>query len=104
MDEKETSFNAYISKTGEIALKQADEADRRFASGEDVSPLNGIPLAIKDNLCTKGIRTTCASGMLENFIPTYNATAVQRIIDDGAVIVGKTNLDEFGMGSSTKTV
>ncbi len=102
MDEKETSINAYISKTGEIALKQADEADRRFASGEDVSPLNGIPIAIKDNLCTKGIRTTCASGMLENFIPTYNATAVQRIIDDGAVIVGKTNLDEFGMGSSTE--
>jgi aspartyl-tRNA(Asn)/glutamyl-tRNA(Gln) amidotransferase subunit A len=102
IDEKEASINAYISKTKEIALKQADEADKRFASGEDVSPLNGIPIALKDNLCTKGIRTTCASGILENYIPTYNATAVQNAINDGAVIIGKTNLDEFGMGSSTE--
>jgi aspartyl-tRNA(Asn)/glutamyl-tRNA(Gln) amidotransferase subunit A len=102
MDEKEPSINAYISKTKEIALKQADNADRRIRAGEAVSPLNGIPIAIKDNLCTKGIKTTCASAILDNFIPTYNATAVQKIIDDGAVITGKTNLDEFGMGSSTE--
>ncbi|MBN1905980.1 MAG: Asp-tRNA(Asn)/Glu-tRNA(Gln) amidotransferase subunit GatA [Deltaproteobacteria bacterium] len=102
MDQKEPSINAYISKTKEIALKQADEADRRIRAGEAVSPLNGIPVAVKDNLCTQGIKTTCASRILENFIPTYNATAVQKAINDGAVIIGKTNLDEFGMGSSTE--
>ena len=102
IDEKEKSINAYITKTREIALKQADEADKRFACREDTSPLNGIPIALKDNLCTMGIRTTCASRILENYIPTYNATAVEKAIADGAVITGKTNLDEFGMGSSTE--
>ncbi len=102
IDEKEASINAYITKTRDIAVKQADEADKRFASGEATSPLNGIPIAIKDNLCTLGIRTTCASRILENYIPAYNATAVEKAIADGAVITGKTNLDEFGMGSSTE--
>ncbi len=100
--EKEGSINAYITKTMDIALSQADEADKRFASGKDTSPLNGIPVALKDNLCTQGIKTTCASKILENYIPTYNATAVEKAISDGAVITGKTNLDEFGMGSSTE--
>ncbi|MBN2420299.1 MAG: Asp-tRNA(Asn)/Glu-tRNA(Gln) amidotransferase subunit GatA [Deltaproteobacteria bacterium] len=102
IDEKDTAINAYITKTREIAFRQADEADRRFAGGEDISPLNGIPIALKDNLCTQGIKTTCASRILENYIPTYNATAVNKVIGDGAVIIGKTNLDEFGMGSSTE--
>ncbi len=102
IDEKEDSLNAYITVTGDSALKQADEADKRIAKNESVSPLNGIPIAIKDNLCTEGIKTTCASKILDNFIPTYNATVVDRALAEGAVILGKTNLDEFGMGSSTE--
>ncbi|MGD9161599.1 MAG: Asp-tRNA(Asn)/Glu-tRNA(Gln) amidotransferase subunit GatA [Desulfobacteraceae bacterium] len=102
IDEKEASINAYITKTKNIAFEQADEADKRFADGEATSPLNGIPIALKDNLCTRGIKTTCASKILETYIPTYNATAVQKAITDGVVITGKTNLDEFGMGSSTE--
>jgi aspartyl-tRNA(Asn)/glutamyl-tRNA(Gln) amidotransferase subunit A len=102
IDEKEALLNAYITDTRDIALKQADEADKRFANGEATSPLNGIPVALKDNLCTRGIKTTCASKILENYVPTYNATAIEKAITDGAVITGKTNLDEFGMGSSTE--
>lgn len=102
IDENEATINAYITETRDTALKQADEADARFSRGEDTSPLNGIPVALKDNLCTRGIKTTCASKILESYIPTYNATAVQMAIADGAVITGKTNLDEFGMGSSTE--
>jgi len=101
IEDKEEAINAYITRTKDIALEQADKADKRFASGE-TSPLNGIPIALKDNLCTQGIRTTCASKILENYIPTYNATAVEKALSEGAVLVGKTNLDEFGMGSSTE--
>ncbi len=102
IDEKEAVINAYITQTRDIALKQADEADKRFASGEETSPLNGIPVALKDNLCTRDIKTTCASKILENFVPTYNGTAIEKALSDGMVITGKTNLDEFGMGSSTE--
>ena len=102
MEEKDVSINAYITQTKDLALKQADEADKRLAGGDKISPLTGIPIALKDNLCTLGIKTTCASRILENYIPTYNATAVEKAINDGAVIMGKTNLDEFGMGSSTE--
>ena len=102
IDKKEASINAYITQTRDIALKQADEADKRFADGEETSPLNGIPVALKDNLCTNGIKTTCASKILENYVPTYNGTAIEKALSDGMVITGKTNLDEFGMGSSTE--
>jgi len=102
IDERENNINAFITTSHETALKQADQADKRFQKGEKVSLLNGIPIAIKDILCTKGIRTTCGSNILNSFIPTYNATAVDRILKAGAVIIGKTNMDEFGMGSSTE--
>ena len=102
IDEREREINAFITVSRETALKQADKADRRFKRNKRVPLLNGIPIAVKDILCTKGIRTTCGSKILTNFIPTYNATAVDMVLRDGAVMIGKTNMDEFGMGSSTE--
>ena len=102
IEEREKTLNAYITIVNEAALKQADQADERFRKRENLPLLAGIPLAVKDILCTKGIKTTCGSKILNNFVPTYNATAVDRALRDGAVIIGKTNMDEFGMGSSTE--
>ncbi|KAG8582377.1 hypothetical protein GDO81_008029 [Engystomops pustulosus] len=97
---RETSFlNAYITVTEDVALKQAAEADLRFDQGKPLGVLDGIPFAIKDNFSTKNIETTCASQMLKGYIPPYNATVVQRLLDQGAVLMGKTNLDEFAMGA-----
>ncbi len=92
---------AYLTLTVEQALAQAEAADARRAAGDD-APLLGVPLAIKDVLCTAGVRTTCGSRILENFVPPYTATAVQRLTDAGMVMLGKTNTDEFAMGSSTE--
>lgn len=103
IEEKEDEINAYITITKDIAERQAEEAEKRQIKGELLSDIDGIPLAIKDNICTKGIRTTCASKILSNYIPPYNATVVERLIKAGSVIVGKTNMDEFAMGSSTET-
>jgi aspartyl-tRNA(Asn)/glutamyl-tRNA(Gln) amidotransferase subunit A len=103
IDEKETTNHAYISPSYDLALKLAEQADLRGRKGNPLSPLNGIPVAVKDNLCTRDIRTTCGSKILENYVPPYDATAVQRILEGGAVLTGKTNMDEFGMGSSTET-
>jgi len=100
--EKEERIHAFITLTREIALKQADAADRRLRGGKRIPVLNGIPVAIKDNLCTEGIRTTCGSRILENYIASYDATPVRRLLREGAVLVGKTNMDEFAMGSSTE--
>jgi aspartyl-tRNA(Asn)/glutamyl-tRNA(Gln) amidotransferase subunit A len=93
---------AFILVTEDLAMQQAQEADRRFNSSATVSPLTGIPLAIKDVISTKGINTTCGSNMLKDFKPPYDATAMERLNATGAVMLGKTNMDEFAMGSSTE--
>lgn len=102
IEKHDGKLQAFITVTGEQALKDAEEADRKFAAGDNVTPLTGIPLAIKDILCSKGVLTTCASQILNNFIPPYDATVVKRLKDAGMVMVGKTNLDEFAMGASTE--
>ncbi|MFO7983894.1 MAG: Asp-tRNA(Asn)/Glu-tRNA(Gln) amidotransferase subunit GatA [Desulfuromonadales bacterium] len=93
--------NAFITVCEDEALAAAEAADKRRAAGE-VDPLTGIPLALKDIFCTEGIRTTCASKILDNFVPPYDGTVVGRLRDQGAVIVGKLNMDEFAMGSSSE--
>ncbi len=103
MEEREPQLHAYLTVSRDEALAEADAADRRLAAGEPLSPLDGVPMAVKDNLCTKGVRTTCASRMLEGFVPPYDAEAVSRLGRAGAVLLGKTNLDEFAMGSDTGT-
>ncbi len=98
----ESDVKSYITLTKEEALKQAEEIDEKLANGEEVSDLVGIPVALKDNLSTTGIRTTCASKILHNYQPPYDATVVENLTEAGAVFPGKTNLDEFAMGSSTE--
>ncbi len=93
---------AYLTVTADLAREQARRWDERIRQGEELPPLVGFPVALKDNLCTRGVRTTCGSRILENFVPPYDATAVRRLVEAGAVILGKTNLDEFAMGSSTE--
>jgi len=98
----EPKLHSFLCVTAERALEQAGAVDAKIAAGEEIGLLAGIPVAIKDNLCTKVIPTTCASRILENFVPPYESTATQKLADAGAVMVGKTNLDEFAMGSSTE--
>ncbi|HID49622.1 MAG TPA: Asp-tRNA(Asn)/Glu-tRNA(Gln) amidotransferase GatCAB subunit A, partial [Chromatiales bacterium] len=95
-------LNSFITVSEERALEQARQADRRLAAGE-AGPLTGIPVAQKDIFCSDGVLTTCGSRMLENFIAPYDATVVERFNHAGAVLVGKTNMDEFAMGSSNET-
>lgn len=102
IDEVEPDVRAFVTLTRDEALNQAREADERIRRGEDVGPLTGIPVALKDNLCTRGVRTTCSSKILKDFIPPYDATVVERLRRCGAIAIGKTNLDEFAMGSSTE--
>ncbi len=96
-------INAFISIDEEAAIKRASQIDAAMASGENVGVLGGIPFALKDNLCTRGIATTCGSRMLENFVPPYSATCAERLETAGGILLGKTNMDEFGMGSDTDT-
>lgn len=100
--EKNDKVEAYITVCEEKALKDAEEADKLIAEGAQ-SALTGIPLAIKDNICTKGIKTTCASKMLKNYVPPYNATVMEKLEKGGAVMLGKTSMDEFAMGGSSQT-
>jgi aspartyl-tRNA(Asn)/glutamyl-tRNA(Gln) amidotransferase subunit A len=99
----EPKLRSFLLVTPEYALAQAQQIDSKIASGETISLLAGIPIGIKDNLCTQGVRTTCASRILGNFVPPYEATVTQKLWQAGAVMVGKTNMDEFAMGSSTET-
>lgn len=95
-------IRAFMTVTKEKALDTARLVDKKIKNGEEIAPLAGIPVAIKDNMCTRGVRTTCSSKILDNFVPPYDATIVERLKAVDAVIIGKTNLDEFAMGSSTE--
>lgn len=102
IDKQENIIKAFITVAEEEALSQAEAVDKRRAGGETLSPLAGIPAAVSDNICTAGIKTTCASKILYNYIPPVDSTVVARMKKAGAIIIGKTNMDEFGMGSTTE--
>ena len=103
IEKLEPQLNCYVTIAKEQALKQAKEVQKRIDDKTLTGPLAGVPMAMKDNMCLEGLPTTCSSKILENFVPTYTAEAVKRLIGAGAVILGKTNMDEFAMGSTTET-
>lgn len=103
IEELEDQLNAFITITKEEALKSADRVDEKIKNGEELGLLAGIPIGIKDNIITYGTKTTCGSKMLENFIPPYEGTVIEKIKGEDGIILGKTNMDEFAMGSSTET-
>ena len=103
VEKKEKDVNSFVTVMRKEALEKAKEVQEKIDNGELTSPLAGVPVAIKDNMCTKGTLTTCSSKILGNFVPTYTAQAVANLEEAGAVIIGKTNMDEFAMGSTTET-
>ena len=103
IDKSEETINSYVNLYREEAFQKAEEVQKKIDAGELTGPLAGVPVAIKDNICTKGMTTTCSSKILYNFVPTYTAQAVENLEAAGAVIIGKTNMDEFAMGSTTET-
>ena len=103
IDSKDSEINSYICTTKDIAIEQAKKIDKLIQEDQILPPLAGIPIAIKDNICTKGVATTCASNMLKNFVAPYESTASSKLWSSGGICLGKTNLDEFAMGSSTET-
>ena len=103
IEKTEETYHCYITIDKEKAMQAAKEAQEKIEAGTLTGPLAGVPVAIKDNLCTKGVVTTCASKILENFVPQYDAEAVVKLQEAGAVMIGKTNMDEFAMGSTTET-
>ena len=102
INKTDSEIGAYLTVTAELAIKTAEETDKKIAAGEKLSTLAGIPGGIKDNMCTKGVKTTCASKMLENFVPCYSSTAVEKLNEQGFVMLGKLNMDEFAMGSTNE--
>ncbi|MCJ7435720.1 MAG: Asp-tRNA(Asn)/Glu-tRNA(Gln) amidotransferase subunit GatA [Anaerolineales bacterium] len=98
--EIDPTIKSYVTITDDVALEQAKQADKRISKGENITLLTGIPFAVKDCISTRGVRTTCSSKILEKYVPQYNATVINKLADAGAVLIGKTNMDEFGMGSS----
>ena len=102
IEEVEEEVRAYVTLTPEEALRAAEKADERLRRGEDPGGAGGIPMAVKDVLCTRGVRTTCSSRMLQDFVPVYDATVITRLRGEGLTMVGKANMDEFAMGSSTE--
>lgn len=103
LEQTEVQVDAYLTVTKELALEQAAAVDKKIAAGEQIAPLAGIPMAIKDLICTEGVRTTCASKMLETFVPPYDATVIKKLKAQDFVALGKTNMDEFAMGASSET-
>ena len=103
IDKVEDKVNAYVTLCKEQAVEKAKAVDAKIAAGEQLSPLAGIPVGIKDNICTKDVLTSCSSKMLYNFVPPYNATVIDKLNQQDFVMTGKLNMDEFAMGSSTET-
>lgn len=103
IDSKDPKINSFVCTTKENALAQAENIDKLIQNEQSLPPLAGMPIAIKDNICTKGVSTTCASKMLKNFVAPYESTASSKLWSSGGICLGKTNLDEFAMGSSTET-